>query len=249
MDSNTHNHLYDPNHMSSSGSGLLRFRSAPSSVLAAFVDDEKSRFDSDRLLSRFVSSNGGNDELGSPNPSEFEDTSPVSLTNTSVSYAATLPPPQTETSSFLGLPPHYPRQSKGMMSSVGLDQFLGMNNHHTTKPVESSLLRQSSSPAGMFTNLSDQNGTVLLSHQKVSSFWYLCLSECFTLNPKLCFFHKYKVFTIRQDLVYFSSRFFTGKWKVKNLRRKNDEVRNFGPNKLTVSMVCTILCNLQVMVQ
>uniref|UniRef100_A0A1J3CQZ4 BHLH domain-containing protein n=1 Tax=Noccaea caerulescens TaxID=107243 RepID=A0A1J3CQZ4_NOCCA len=158
MDSNTHNHLYDPNHMSSSGSGLLRFRSAPSSVLAAFVDDEKSGFDSDRLLSRFVSSNGGNDDLGSPNPSEFEDTSPVSLTNTSVSYAATLPPPQTETSTFLGLPPHYPRQSKGMMSSVGLDQFLGMNNHHTTKPVESSLLRQSSSPAGMFTNLSDQNG-------------------------------------------------------------------------------------------
>ncbi|CAH8265673.1 unnamed protein product [Arabidopsis lyrata] len=150
MDSN--NHLYDPNH---TGSGLLRFRSAPSSVLAAFVDDDKIGFDSDRLLSRFVSSNGVNDDLGSP---KFEDKSPVSLTNTSVSYAATLPPPpQLEPSSFLGLPPHYPRQSKGMMNSVGLDQFLGINNHHT-KPVESNLLRQSSSPAGMFTNLSDHNG-------------------------------------------------------------------------------------------
>ncbi|ESQ52942.1 hypothetical protein EUTSA_v10016847mg [Eutrema salsugineum] len=159
MDSNSHNHHYDPNHISSSGSGLLRFRSAPSSVLAAFVDDEKSGFDSDRLLSRFASSNGGNDDLDLPNPSEFEDKSPVSLTNTSVSYAATLPPPprQTEPSSFLGLPPHYPRQSKGMMNTIGLDQFLGMNNHHT-KPAESNLLRQSSSPAGMFTNLSDQNG-------------------------------------------------------------------------------------------
>ncbi|CAF1871364.1 hypothetical protein Bca4012_034427 [Brassica carinata] len=143
MDSN---HLYDPNHTPSTGSGLLRFRSAPSSVLATFVadDDDESGLDSDRLLSRFASSNG---------PSEFEAKSSV----TSVSYAATLPPPPQlpEPSGFLGLPPHYPRQSKGMMNTIGLDQFL--NDHHA-KPVESNLLRQSSSPAGMFTNLTAQNG-------------------------------------------------------------------------------------------
>ncbi|CAF2093847.1 unnamed protein product [Brassica rapa subsp. narinosa] len=129
MDSNTQNHLYDPNHVSSSsGSGLLRFRSAPSSVLAAFVDDnDKTVF----------------------NSNEFENKSRVS-------YAAA-PPPQQEPSSFLGLPPHYPKQSNGMMmmNTIGLDQFLSMNNHHT-RPVESHLLRQSSSPAGMFTN--EQNG-------------------------------------------------------------------------------------------
>ncbi|KAJ0258354.1 Myc-type [Hirschfeldia incana] len=143
MDSNTHNHLYDPNHISSSGSGLLRFRSAPSSVLAAFVDhdddDDKTLFDSDRLLNC---------------PSEF-------VAKSSVSYAAATlpPPPQPEPSSFMRLPPHYPRQSNGMMvNTIGLDEFLGMNTHHHTKPVESNLLRQSSSPAGMFTNLSDQNG-------------------------------------------------------------------------------------------
>ncbi|KAF8087458.1 hypothetical protein N665_0585s0035 [Sinapis alba] len=145
MDSNTHsNHLYDPNHISSSGSGLLRFRSAPTSVLAAFVDDDDNK-------SLFASSNG---------QSEFEGKS--SLTNTSVSYAAAAlpppPPPQPEPSSFLGLPPHYPIQSNGMMmNTIGLDQFLGMNNHHT-KRAEPNLLRQSSSPAGMFTNLSGQNG-------------------------------------------------------------------------------------------
>ncbi|CAN8318019.1 unnamed protein product [Cochlearia groenlandica] len=152
MDSNTHNHLYDPNHISSSssssGSGLLRFRSAPSSVLASFIDDddEKSGFDSERLLlSRFAR----NEDLTSPmNQSQFED-----------KYAAAPPhppppPTQTEPMSFLGLPHHYPRQSKEMMNTIGLDQFLGIN----TKPVESNLLRQSSSPAGMFTNLSDQNG-------------------------------------------------------------------------------------------
>ncbi|KAJ0259344.1 Transcription factor bHLH130 [Hirschfeldia incana] len=144
MDSN---HLYDSNHIPPpSGSGLLRFRSAPSSVLTSFVDDTKSGLGSERLLSRFANSNG---------PNEFEAKSPVTLTNTSVSYAATLPPPQPEPSSFLGLPPHYPRQSNGMMNTIGLDQFL--NNHHT-KPVESNLLRQSSSPAGMFTNLTAQNG-------------------------------------------------------------------------------------------
>ncbi|KAF3558265.1 hypothetical protein F2Q69_00010504 [Brassica cretica] len=133
MDSNTQNHLYDPNHVSSSsGSGLLRFRSAPSSVLAASVDD--------------------NDETVF-NSNEFENKSPAS-------YAAS-PPPQQEPSSFLGLPPHYPKQSNGMMmmmNTSGLDQFVSMNNHHHTRQAESHLLRQSSSPAGMFTNLSDQNG-------------------------------------------------------------------------------------------
>ena len=164
MDSN---HLYDPNHIPSSGSGLLRFRSAPSSVLAAFVaDDNKSGLDSDRLISRFARSNG---------PSEFEAKSPV----TSVSYAATLPPPQQqpEPSSFLGLPPHYPRQSKRMMNTIGLDQFL--NDHHT-KPVESNLLRQSSSPAEMFTNPTAQNGTVSLC--------FALFLLCFTL------FHRFALF-------------------------------------------------------
>lgn len=174
MDSN--NHLYDPNHISSLGSGgLLRFRSAPSSVLAAFVDQEKGGFDSDRLLPRFVSSD---DDLGSP---KFDDKSPVTLTNTSVSYAATLPPPQPEPSSFLGLPPHYPRQSKGVMNSIGLDQFLGINNHHT-KPVEPNLLRQSSSPAGMFTNLSDQNGTVSLSFKKSFFLFFSLTSFLYIIN-------------------------------------------------------------------
>ncbi|KAG5402393.1 hypothetical protein IGI04_017000 [Brassica rapa subsp. trilocularis] len=42
-----------------------------------------------------------------------------------------------------------------MMNTIGLDQFL--NDHHT-KPVESNLLRQSSSPAEMFTNPTAQNG-------------------------------------------------------------------------------------------
>ncbi|WZZ48261.1 hypothetical protein YC2023_048368 [Brassica napus] len=128
MDSNTQNHLYDPNHVSSSsGSGLLRFRSAPSSVLAA----------SDETVF---------------NSNEFENKSRVS-------YAAA-PPPQQEPSSFLGLPPHYPKQSNGMMmmNTSGLDQFLSMNNHHHTRQAESHPLRQSSSPAGLFTNLSDQNG-------------------------------------------------------------------------------------------
>ncbi|XP_010524295.1 PREDICTED: transcription factor bHLH130 [Tarenaya hassleriana] len=141
MDSNTHHHVYDPNNNIASGSGLLRFRSAPSSLLAAFADDGKGGFDSDRLISRFVSSNGGTSDLGSPNLSQFEDKSPVSAVD-----AAAPPPPQ-----FAG---------KGIMSSVAMDgsyRFLGMDHHHT-KPAESGLVRQSSSPAGMFTNLSVQNG-------------------------------------------------------------------------------------------
>ncbi|XP_010554850.1 PREDICTED: transcription factor bHLH130-like isoform X2 [Tarenaya hassleriana] len=154
MDSSTHRHVSDPNHLYT-GSGLLRFRSAPSSLLATFSDDEKGGSDSDRLISRFVSSDGGNGDLGSPDLSEFEDKSPVSAAEAAVAYVSAPPP------SYSALPPHYPRQqSKGITSSVAMDgsyQFLGMI-HHQSKPVGSNLVRQSSSPAGMFNNLSIQNG-------------------------------------------------------------------------------------------
>ncbi|XWS43203.1 hypothetical protein CRYUN_Cryun16bG0082500 [Craigia yunnanensis] len=61
---------------------------------------------------------------------------------------------------YSGLPPHYPRQSCATSSSA-MDssyELLGMDHRSQGKPVTSSLMRQSSSPPGLFTNFSIQNG-------------------------------------------------------------------------------------------
>ncbi|CAK9322875.1 unnamed protein product [Citrullus colocynthis] len=141
MGSNTHQSFQQPN------SALLRFRSAPSSLFADFaqgIDSKRSNpfegSESERLVSRFGNRGGG----GNSNDSE----SPAAGNYSS------------------GLPPHYPRlssavncccsssstttsssssssSSSSMCSSLG---FLGPN-----------LVRQSSSPAGVFSQL-NQNG-------------------------------------------------------------------------------------------
>ncbi|KAK1575062.1 hypothetical protein Q3G72_002273 [Acer saccharum] len=149
MDSSSaHNYNHQP------GSGLLsRFHSAPSSLLANFTDSidsgvNKSSYDSERLISRFMNSSGGGDSRNNNNNNssfqEFEDkSSPVSYGNSQQSCS--------------GLPPHYPRQSSAMESSF---EFL-MDHHSNNTPlktVQSNLVRQSSSPAGLFAKLSAQNG-------------------------------------------------------------------------------------------
>ncbi|KAE8734403.1 bHLH130 protein [Hibiscus syriacus] len=137
MDSSTHQSYQNQNNQSNPG--LLRFRSAPSSLLANFTDTDdcgvnKGGFD----ISRFSNSSGGGNSV-------FED---KSGSEAAVSYASSTP-------NFSGLPPQYPRQSTAMDSSYDL---MGMDQHSRGKRVSSSLVRQSSSPPGLFTNLSVQNG-------------------------------------------------------------------------------------------
>ncbi|KAK9005830.1 hypothetical protein V6N11_043250 [Hibiscus sabdariffa] len=137
MDSSTHQSYQNQNNQSSSG--LLRFRSAPSSLLANFTDTvdcgvHKGGFD----ISRFMNSSGGG-------RSENED---KSGSEAAVNFAGSAP-------TFSGLPPQYPRQSSAVDRPYDL---LGMDQRSQGKPVTSSLTRQSSSPPGLFTNLSVQNG-------------------------------------------------------------------------------------------
>ena len=144
MDSSTHQSYQNQNNQPNSG--LLRFRLAPSSLLANFTDSldcgvNKGGFDSDRLVSIFMNSSDGD--------SEIED---KSGTEAAVNYA-------NSQQGYSGLPPHYPRQSSAMDSSY---ELLGMDDRSQGKPVTSSLMRQSSSPPGLFTNLSIQNGIVLV---------------------------------------------------------------------------------------
>ncbi|KHG02416.1 Transcription factor protein [Gossypium arboreum] len=132
MDSSTHQSYQNQNNQSNSG--LLRFRSAPSSLLATIdCGVNKGGFES-----RFINpSSGGDNETKDKSGSEA-----------AVNYANSAP-------TYSGLPPQYPRQSCPMDNSY---ELLGLNHHGQGKPVTSSLMRQSSSPPGLFTNLSVQNG-------------------------------------------------------------------------------------------
>ncbi|XP_031280209.1 transcription factor bHLH130-like [Pistacia vera] len=134
MDSSIHNF------QNQSDSALLRFHSAPSSLLVNFTDTiDKSNFESERLISRFI--NSGGDTGNNSNFQEFEDKSSVHCGNNSQQNCP-------------GLPPHYPRQSSAMDTSF---EFL-MDHNTPVKTVNSNLVRQSSSPAGLFAKLSAQNG-------------------------------------------------------------------------------------------
>ncbi|KDP37364.1 hypothetical protein JCGZ_06818 [Jatropha curcas] len=135
MDSSNDNSFHHQNNQTCSG--LLRFRSAPSSLLANFNDDGV-----------------GNDPVLSFQ--EFEDKSAIRVREAALNYTNS---PQ----SYSGLPPHYPRQSSAtsssaMDSSYGLIGSMAMGHHEQAKRVDSSLARQNSSPAGLFGNLSVQNG-------------------------------------------------------------------------------------------
>ncbi|XVE61220.1 hypothetical protein DITRI_Ditri06bG0021800 [Diplodiscus trichospermus] len=145
MDSSIHQSYQNQNNQPNSG--LLRFHSAPGSFLSNFTDAlnfgvNKRGFDSDRSMSRFMNSSGGDSEIQDKSGTEAA----VNYGNSQQVYS--------------GLPPHYPRQSSAASSSA-MDrsyELLGMDCRSQGKPVASSLMRQSSSPPGIFTNLSIQNG-------------------------------------------------------------------------------------------
>ncbi|XVE75675.1 hypothetical protein DITRI_Ditri12bG0111800 [Diplodiscus trichospermus] len=145
MDSSNQQSYQNQNNQPSSG--LLRFRSAPSSLLANFTDNldcgvNKGGFDSERLISIFMNSSGGDREIEGKSGTEAA----VNYANSQQGYS--------------GLPPHYPRQSSATSSSAMDNSYdlLQMDHHNQGKPVTSSLMRQSSSPPGLFTNLSVPNG-------------------------------------------------------------------------------------------
>ncbi|KAK5803904.1 Transcription factor protein [Gossypium arboreum] len=136
MDSSTPPSCQNQN--SQPNSELLRFLSAPNSLLATFSESldtglSKGGPHSDRLTYRFM------------NPSQDK-----SGTEATIDHA-------NSRRTFPGLPPHYPRQTSSAMDTSYL--LLGMDPR-CGKPVTSSLLRQSSSPPGLFTNLFVQTGEI-----------------------------------------------------------------------------------------
>ncbi|KAI4300732.1 hypothetical protein L6164_034073 [Bauhinia variegata] len=157
MDSNSHqNHQHRQ-----PSSGLLRFRSAPNSVLTNFIEaldkgNPWENSESERLISKFVNYSD-NSNTTSPSFRELEDKPSTSRNEASLNLMNT-----GAQQAYYGLPPHYPRHnstsSSPLDSSFGLGVSVGMDHETQSKSFGSHLLRQSGSPAGLFSNISFQNG-------------------------------------------------------------------------------------------
>lgn len=125
-------------------SGLLRFRSAPSFLFGNSCEGSES----ERLFSRFVNF-GGND-----NDSESLNDNKSAVITTSLTQRCS------SNSSTPGLPPHYPRHSPAAGGAASLENIsFGLVGASMAAADNSSLVRQSSSPAGLFSHhLSVPNG-------------------------------------------------------------------------------------------
>lgn len=171
MDSNTHHSFLQQQHQNHpNNSGLLRFRSAPSSLLVNFTEEggdcgaDKNNscegVEPERLFSRFVNYGGNNDSDSSPSFQDFDDKSTVAATENRMNSQQ----------GYSGLPPHYPRHASNTSASAmdsgsfGLVNSMTMDRHSQAKAVNTNLARQNSTPAGLFSHISVQNGIILWSH-------------------------------------------------------------------------------------
>lgn len=137
-------------------SGLLRFRSAPSSFLENFIDgvgNNGNMGTENKGLSSKFNLDGLNNQLVSQNSLD----SKVFVNLSSMSNSQ--------------LPPQYPRQNStahmvGSMEGGGGFRVMGSllgnrhNHHQGQNKLASNLMRQNSSPAGLFSQLNSLNGTV-----------------------------------------------------------------------------------------
>lgn len=161
MDLDNHHHQQQPYQNQHSSSGLLRFRSAPSSLLVNYTDTEGvgkeenpcEGLESERFFTRFMCSNNDSASLSFQ---EFDDKSAVTAIEVGVNgrdsgddYSLS----NSQMSCRSELPPQYPRQSSVTSTSAMEGTYDAVNSMRTAN-----LVRQSSSPAGLFSHLNIQNG-------------------------------------------------------------------------------------------
>ncbi|KAJ1409917.1 Myc-type, basic helix-loop-helix [Sesbania bispinosa] len=170
MDSNTRQG-YQFQQQNQPNSGLLRFRSAPSSLLANLTPcsalNKSSHLwegsESERFVSRFVGygADSRNDTTAAASSSSFQELEENKPSSKSLSGMNSQ-----QQGYGGGLPPHYPLRhgsaatsSSAMDGSFGLVGSMGMDHEAPHKSFGSHLLRQGSSPASLFSNnISFQNG-------------------------------------------------------------------------------------------
>lgn len=137
MESEYRQQQFGFNNSSQNSSGLLRFRSAPTSLLSNFT--EKSM----KLgFSRFCS-----DETNGVNVAETDDDNGCNEKGFGNRFGAM----------NSQLPPQYPRQSGGQFE-YRVVSSIGRENQEQSRINGSNLVRQNSSPAGFLSHLNSQNG-------------------------------------------------------------------------------------------
>ncbi|KAL1330602.1 transcription factor bHLH130 isoform X2 [Arachis hypogaea] len=168
---------YQLEQQQSSSSGLLRYRSAPSSLLANLTPTFT---ESQALLSRLANSNSSSsknniskNDTVSHSFQEFPDTNTNTNTKTNNKGCDSKGLRRMNSGGRGyggggGLPPHYPRNtssssssscSSSMDGSLGLVMgSMGMDQKGFGVSSSLNLLRQNSSPADLFSNVSFQNG-------------------------------------------------------------------------------------------
>lgn len=125
---------FDMSNINPNNNGLLRFRSAPSSILQSYVNDiDKNRDLNDGLNYNFISPNFQDLQ-------EEVDLKPNLMTGFSLNST------------------HYLRQSTTQGSMDSTSSYSIDNNMEQQTKMGSSLLRQNSSPAGLFSHLNHPNG-------------------------------------------------------------------------------------------
>ncbi|KAA8518230.1 hypothetical protein F0562_015704 [Nyssa sinensis] len=153
MESDMNHRLYQINDYNS---GLLRFRSAPSSLLSNFANGVDNYGDSSTQAQGSTSTFNpcdGNSNSISGSSHDLKEGKPLANGFSLTSQ----------------LPPHYPRQSSApqvaaMDSSFRVVGTMGMDHHTAAAKMGpgpgtgSNLMRQNSSPAGLFSNFTVQNG-------------------------------------------------------------------------------------------
>ena len=121
------------------------------------------------LIQRDYSGNNYSDSL--LNFQEIDDKSTVIATETAAKARS-----MNSQQGFSRLPPHYLRQNSNSSSfamdnsSFGLVGSMGLDHHTQARIVNSNLLRQSSSPAGLFSHISIQNAIVFYLFSSFLSF-------------------------------------------------------------------------------
>ncbi|KAK6945346.1 Myc-type, basic helix-loop-helix (bHLH) domain [Dillenia turbinata] len=165
LDSDTHHHQQinqrQPN------SGLLRFRSAPSSFMSNlkgwnenFVNSRCSSPEAERIIARFASRGGDiESDFGYSSYNDLEQKSQVGYTS--------------------ALPPRIPAQLFGSdHAALDTSPFKGTNSMaidegKTVSGTCSNLVRQNSSPAGLFSNINVRNGyATTRSARNTSREWF-----------------------------------------------------------------------------
>ncbi|XXG46201.1 hypothetical protein AAC387_Pa02g1112 [Persea americana] len=175
MDSNLQHHHHNHQHQQQQqqmSSGLMRYRSAPSSLFADFIDGvgegcdgflgQSSSPEVETLLERFITSNNG-DSAASPDILDIDEKQVISETNTQ--FMATME----EQSRISSKSPMICQREQLHIGSLANGAVIGSSSSVVntgaidsdqvkTSSNSSNLVRHSSSPAGFFSHLTVDNG-------------------------------------------------------------------------------------------